>query len=294
MTFLLAHLSDAHIGPLPAASVRELAGKRLTGWINWNRGRSRLHSMETLSQITADILAHRPHHVAMTGDIMNLGLPGEFPQARSWLSTLGPFKDVSFVPGNHDAYVKSAMPNVVRVFAPWTGDPGEGLYPYMRVRDRVALIGLSSGVPTGPFLASGRVGAAQMEAFANLLRKASSLGYARVVMIHHPPYRGGATPGRGLQDARAFEEVIARWGAELVIHGHNHRRSERRLQAPGGTVPVIGVASASAVPGSEGHRAGWHAFTLQPTSEGWRIDLTVRGFANQSTQLATLASERLA
>ena len=37
--FRLAHLSDAHIGPLPRPKWRELIGKRATGYINWRRGR---------------------------------------------------------------------------------------------------------------------------------------------------------------------------------------------------------------------------------------------------------------
>ena len=116
------------------------------------------------------------------------------------------------------------MPDLAATFAPWTkGDEGESSYPYLRLRGNVALIGLASGVPTPPFIASGRLGRQQCEAAAKLLAEAGRAGHVRVVMIHHPPHKGGAALGRALADADEFEAVIRRIGAELIIHGHNHR-----------------------------------------------------------------------
>ena len=265
MTFLLAHLSDAHIGPLPKPRAFELAGKRLTGYINWTRGRSRLHDMDVLGRIVADMTAQRPHHIAMTGDIVNLALAAEFAPAQAWIGTLGAPENVSFTPGNHDAYAKGAMPALARAFVRNTSDRS-GLvshYPYLRVRGAVALIGLSSGVPTAPFMASGKIGPEQCEAFEALLKQGNADGLARVVLIHHPPHKAGATPGRNLSDARSFEKIIARQGADLILHGHNHRQSVAFLPGPDGRVPVVGVASASAVPGTHGHRAAYHLFAIE-------------------------------
>ena len=69
MTFLLAHLSDLHLGPLDRPGIRDLAGKRLTGWLNWERGRARVHNMDVLDALIADIRARNPDHVAVTGDL---------------------------------------------------------------------------------------------------------------------------------------------------------------------------------------------------------------------------------
>jgi 3',5'-cyclic AMP phosphodiesterase CpdA len=295
VSFLLAHLSDPHIGPLPAPHPRDLIGKRLTGYINWRR-RDRIHDMDVLARLVADMHAQRPDHIMMTGDILNIALPAEFPLAASWLETLGDPCDVSFVPGNHDAYVRSAMPHLLRTFAPWTaGEGGRGLhYPYLRVRGEVALIGLSSGIPTAPFLASGALGRAQREAFADILRETQARGLMRVVMIHHPPWRGGATPGRGLGDARAFERILARYGAALVVHGHNHRTSVTHLKVPGGTVPVVGVASASAVPGSPRHRAAYHLYRISRGPQGWRIAGHARGLLPGTREIGDLGELTLA
>lgn len=287
MTFLLAHLSDAHIGPLPRPRARELMGKRLTGFINWNK-RGRLHDMAMLAKLVEDMQAQNPDHIAMTGDILNIGLTAEFPFAREWLAGLGPPHDVSFVPGNHDAYTRSSLRHVSATFSPWVSDEAasghatEIEFPYLRVRGEVALIGLSSAIPTAPFLASGALGHEQRDAFEALLASTGRDGLARVVMIHHPPHRIGASAGRGLRDARKFEEIMARHGADLVIHGHNHRTSVALLEGPERPVPVVGVASCSAVPGTPGHRAAYHLFTITRDVQRWCVSAVKRGFDVES------------
>jgi 3',5'-cyclic AMP phosphodiesterase CpdA len=293
-SYLLAHLSDAHIGPLPQPIWRELMGKRFTGYMNWKR-RKGIHDMEVLMQLVEDIKAQRPDHIMMTGDVLNIGLAAEFPIAAQWLHTLGPTRDVSFVPGNHDAYVPSSLMQLMQTFAPWTGDDGahQSSYPYLRVRGDIAFIGLSSGVPTPFFIASGRVGLEQREAFAKLLDETAARGLMRVVMIHHPPYRGGATPGRGLTDARQFEKVIAQHGAELIVHGHNHRQLVRHLDGPRGKVPVIGVASASAVPGTPRHRAAYHLYRVTKQGERWHIQGHTRGTCDGQTGIIDLGPVHL-
>jgi 3',5'-cyclic AMP phosphodiesterase CpdA len=294
VSLVLAHLSDAHIGPLPRPRRRELIGKRFTGYINWTRGRALIHDMDVLSALVADIKALQPDHVAMTGDILNIGLKAEYPLARAWLQSLGAPHDVSFVPGNHDAYVRATMPDLAATFAPWTtGDAGSSTYPYLRVRGGVALIGLSSAVPTPPFMASGRLGRQQCDACASLLSQCARQGLVRVVMIHHPPNRGGARFGRALVDADAFEAMIRQAGAELVIHGHNHRLSVVHLDGPGSKVPVVGVASASALRGTADHRAGYNIYEIEGTTKDPRIKARMRGLLPGGHEIGDLRPIRL-
>jgi 3',5'-cyclic AMP phosphodiesterase CpdA len=102
------------------------------------------------------------------------------------------------------------------------------------------------------------------------------------VLIHHPPHTTGATPGRGLTDSRGFEKIIRVHGAELILHGHNHRHSVHYLQGPEGRVPVVGVASASAVPGTDRHRAAWHLYEIAREGARWRIEGIIRGQTRDS------------
>jgi 3',5'-cyclic AMP phosphodiesterase CpdA len=279
VNFLLAHLSDPHVGPLPRPRRRELIGKRVTGYLNWTRSRSRIHDMAVLAQIVTDMKAHHPNHVAMTGDISNLGLPAEFQLARHWLETLGAPEDVSFVPGNHDAYVRGSLPYLSRAFAPWTtgeASAEEG-FPYLRIRGEVALIGLSSGVPTPMFIAAGYLGRRQLRAAGRLLIEAGRRGLVRVVMLHHPPQTTASQLGRGLVDSRNFAAMVRRAGAELVVHGHNHRLCLARMEGPQGLVPVVGVPSASVIRGTPHQAAGYHLFEISGSGANCKIAARARG-----------------
>ena len=279
MKFLLAHLSDPQVGPFPRPRRHELIGKRATGYLNWTRSRSRIHDMEVLDQIVADVKTHHPTHIAVTGDVSNIGLPAEFRLARSWLEKLGTPENVSFVPGNHDAYVRGSLPALARSFAPWTAgeqDAGEG-YPYLRLRGEVALIGLSSAVPTPLFIASGYLGRRQLQAAERLLLETGRRRLFRIVMLHHPPRISVSSLGRGLVDAFGFAEAIRRAGAELIIHGHDHRLSLGRMDTPKGLVPVVGVPSASVVRGIGHQRAAYHLFEVTGAGDRSKIAARARG-----------------
>ncbi|HEY5203054.1 MAG TPA: metallophosphoesterase, partial [Roseiarcus sp.] len=249
-----------------------------------------LNDMGLLKSLVEDLRAQRPDHVAVTGDLVNIGMPVEFQRAALWMETLGDPSDVSFVPGNHDAYVRASMPLLGTTFAPWATSDGapksKAAYPYLRVRGEIAIIGLSSAVPTAPLMATGRLGKKQVEAFAELLRQTGAKGLARVVLIHHPPF-AGAPPLRGLSDAVAFERVIRDFGAEAILHGHIHRQAVRSLpsraaRTVGGAVPVLSAPSAAAVASHPRYRAAYHLVRLAREGERWRVSARSRGLTPES------------
>ena len=157
--FTLAHLSDPHLAPLPKPRWSELIGKRVTGYINWQRKRRFIHDPAVLAKIVADLKAQAPDHIAVTGDIANIALPDEFARGRDWLESLGAPRDVTFVPGNHDVYVREAASYAARQWGAYmSDDDGIAGFPFLRRRGPLALIGVSTGVPTAPFLATGWLG----------------------------------------------------------------------------------------------------------------------------------------
>jgi 3',5'-cyclic AMP phosphodiesterase CpdA len=294
MSFTIAHLSDPHLGPLPSFRLRDFTAKRAMGYVNWKRGRERLNDMGMLKRLVADMAGQKPDHVAMTGDVVNIGLPAEFAAAAAWMHTLGNPRDVSFTPGNHDAYAHRSMPYLAAAMAPWTSsDEGAARpdsFPFLRVRGAVALIGLSSGVPTGPLMATGHMGSAQMNRFARLLDETRARGLARAVLIHHPPLLSGATTMRNLTDARDFEAIVAQHGAEVILHGHNHRRSVAHLKSAAaatfnGRIPVIGVPSASSTSKSARQRAAYHLIRLENERGVWRISVRARGLMPNGAEI---------
>jgi 3',5'-cyclic AMP phosphodiesterase CpdA len=281
--FRVAHLTDPHVGPLPRPRLRELLNKRLTGFVNWRRNRKDAHDMLILAALVADMHEQNPDHIACTGDLCNIGLPSEWRTSRVFMEGLGPPDRVSLVPGNHDAYIPGSLEGLVQECAPWiVGDGAQApRFPYVRRRGPVALIGMSSAVPTPPFVATGKVGRTQMRATEAILAEVGrEPGCFRIVMIHHPPHLAGAPAGRNLTDARAFEAMIARTGAELVIHGHMHVGSVAFVQGPRGLVPVVGATSASARGGTLTHRAGYHLYTIDPDAAGPRVTGELRGLTD--------------
>lgn len=285
-TFSFAHFSDPHL-PLPAGTPRplvQLAGKRLLGYLSWHARRVRRHLPAALAALCADVARYKPEHLLVTGDLVNIALPGEFTAARRWLESLGPPAEVTVTPGNHDASVTVAWPQGLGLWAPWMagdghgeGDIGETRFPVVRRRGPVAFVALSSAVPTAPLLASGRLGAAQIERTAAALAELGHAGLFRVLAIHHPPLPGVVAARKGLDDHAAFAAMLAASGAELVVHGHCHHSHFAQIRGPAGQVPVVGVPSASAPRDSRGRHARWHLFHVARDAGGWRLSLTVRG-----------------
>jgi 3',5'-cyclic AMP phosphodiesterase CpdA len=248
----IAHLTDVHLSPLEGFGPRHWNLKRGLGYANWMRKRRHAHLAPTLERIVADILAQAPDHIAVGGDLCNIGLPQEHAAGLRWLENLGSPSQVSAVPGNHDIYCSVGRdPGVRRWAAYMTSDAegarlgGGGAFPFVRVVGKVALIGMNSAVPTPPAMAWGHVGDEQLARLGAALERAREAGLFRLVMIHHPPLPGQASPARGLRDAEALKGVLAKHGAELVVHGHNHKNMLAWLQAPSSAIPVVGAPSAS-------------------------------------------------
>lgn len=279
--FLLGHLSDLHVTrPAPPAP-REIAAKRALGWLSWAASRRHEHRAAVLEALIEDLGRTGVDHVAVTGDLTHLGLRAEIAQAVAWLERLGGPERVSLVPGNHDAYARGRYPEAWAPWAPYMRSqvPEAEPFPWVRRCGPVGLVGLSSAHPTPLLRATGSIGA-QCDRLAQRLRDLGREGRSRVVLIHHPPHAGAVAPRRALVDAARLGAVLAREGAELVLHGHVHRAGFGHLPGPQGPIPVVGVASASAR-GRKGaaRRAGYHRLRLEPRSDargGLRITCEVR------------------
>jgi 3',5'-cyclic AMP phosphodiesterase CpdA len=295
--YTLAHLSDVHLGPLPLVPLGLINAKRLAGALNWYRKRQQVHLPKVADALVRDIIAQAPDHIVMSGDLTNLGLPEEITRGATWLSGLGPPDRVSVVPGNHDIYSAVRGRRLgVSALAPWAphfaSDPvggriaGAQPFPYVRILGggavRIALIGLNSAVETPPMIARGLLGSAQREAFARALDRARTEGLTRVVVLHHPPLPGLTSDHHALSDAAELQLILRQHGAELVLHGHTHRRMINTFAGPYGAIPIIGVPSASAARSYKGEplsRAHFFEFARNTARQNLTISLVARGLA---------------
>lgn len=280
----LAHLSDPHL-PLPdQVDWRDLMNKRVTGYLSWHRHRRLVHDPRVLDALHADLEEIQPDHMVVTGDLTNLALPAEFDRAIAWLAKLGAPADVSVIPGNHDAYIDAPWSQSFgRLAAYMTQSDGElkteaSSFPYVRKVGPVAIVGVSSAIPTRWFSAAGMIGDAQLERLRTMLRTLGEEGYFRTVLVHHPPIDGSARVRKQLRDGKGFRRVIGEAGAELVLHGHNHRFDQGEVRTPLGQAPVIGVPSASAWPRHGMKPAAYHIYRISSMPDGWTVRMDVRRF----------------
>jgi 3',5'-cyclic AMP phosphodiesterase CpdA len=276
--FTLAHLSDPHLPPLPGLRLRELAGKRALGYLNWTLNRRKFQRRDVLDALVPDMQAQAPDHIAITGDLVNLALEAEFAPALSWLESVGAPDRVTIVPGNHDAYVRATRHRFVEAWGDYfRGDdaPDGAAFPFLRRRGPLALIGVSSAVPTPPLMATGWLGRAQLDALERILTLLSAEQVFRVLLIHHP--LRSESRAKRLTDSGPLLALLKRYGVELILHGHDHLHSTMWIDGPKGSIPAIGVPSASAVAHGRYPSAAYNLFSIWRDGEAWRCEQTVRG-----------------
>jgi 3',5'-cyclic AMP phosphodiesterase CpdA len=152
---------------------------------------------------------------------------------------------------------------------------------------------LNSALPTPLFHAFGRLGSEQIERLGEILRDLGSEGVVRVVLIHHPPLVGQARERAALQDAAQLTDVLHRYGAELVLHGHNHRAMRALTRGPVRPIPVVGVPSASQG-FVEGRRtlARYNLYRIA-ADPAVPIEMIERGLALPSGPIVEIARHRL-
>jgi 3',5'-cyclic AMP phosphodiesterase CpdA len=307
--YRLAHVTDPHFqardlkDAFKEARLHDFMGKRAVGALNLVVNRRRKFKMELLEALGEDLRRERPDHLALTGDLSNVSLEPEWRAALRWIEGTGRAPaDVTVIPGNHDAYVPEVVvrgtfqalfgtyqsPDVepldpatatVEATGAAAGD-GQAMYPFVRLRGPLALVGLNSCVPTGDLGAWGRVGAPQLARLEATLARRELQGKVRVVLIHHPPVQLKGGEERNLKDRDALAAVLQRAGADLIVHGHDHRDESATLIGPGGgAIPVIGAGSASYAGGPE-KRARYNVYEF----EGTRITRVTRAHDEASDQ----------
>jgi 3',5'-cyclic AMP phosphodiesterase CpdA len=245
------------------------------------------HHDDVLAKMIQDVQDTRPDHIVITGDLTHLGLAAEYAQAKNMLERLGSADQVTVIPGNHDAYVEGALDHRLVQWADYMVSDGvklsggetaavNAIFPSLRVRAGLALIGVTTAQPCSTLLAVGCIGNEQLQKLEKILIDTGQKGLFRIVLIHHPPKSGVVSWRKRLTDAEAFQKIIHTFGAELILHGHSHHQSHTYLETADGRIPVIGVPSSSAAGKNIKRRARYHLYHLSSRIDGWNIRICVR------------------
>jgi 3',5'-cyclic AMP phosphodiesterase CpdA len=249
-----------------------------------------------------DLQHHRPDHVAVTGDLTHLSLPSEFQNVRKWLLSIGSPHQVTVIPGNHDAYVRTEWN---QTHAHWTdymlsdkapAPPGSSsgvyrIFPSWRIRGSMALIGVCTAHPSAPYLAVGTIGRDQLQKLEKIMDQATRQKLFRVILIHHPPAAGTVSWRKRLTDAAKFRALLRQYGADLILHGHAHVAVRNHLPVPGGNVQVVGAPSASSIGRNHARRARYYIYRITPVGGSWNVSLTVRIYSPAEKVFVTESEE---
>ena len=297
MVFSLAHFSDVHLGPIPqGATFADFSPKRVVGALSWAFKRQKLHRPEIATALIEDIKIAKPDHIAFTGDLVNIAAISEFKQGADWLNKIGPADWLSYVPGNHDAYVAVPWEKSLGLFEDYMASDmrQEERFPFVRLRRNIALIGVNGAIPQNIFRAGGDVGEAQRQRLHEKLKSLRERGFYRAVMIHHPPAPALTHPLRALSDAAELKSILEQEGAELVIHGHNHTSSLNWLESAHGAVPIIGVPSASMVDDGQHEAASWNNYEIDRGKGKWQTRVSIRQWQGSEKSFRTVSEFELA
>jgi len=281
---IFAQISDPHLSSLEGVSARDLLNKRVLGYLSWRRKRRFEHRAEVLQALQRDLQHFSLDQLLVTGDLTHIGLPQEFEQAHTWLQQLGEPGQVALVPGNHDTCVADDWDKTFGLWQDYmASDSGPtdrishaGTFPSLRVRGDIAFIGVSTGCPKPPLMATGTAGASQLSRLPALLEDAASKGLFRVVYLHHSPLPGMEKWRKRLTDAAAVQAVLSGHGAELILHGHGHRAHYNELSTRDGVTPVIAVPSASALGLHGADVARYNCYSVDRDDSGWRVEIMPR------------------
>jgi 3',5'-cyclic AMP phosphodiesterase CpdA len=267
MPLRFLHCSDIHLLSLAGVGPHRFLNKRLTGGINLMLARGRHHSERLFDRMVEHARELGLDRVVVTGDLSNLALDEEFRYIVDKLDAIG--LPVTVIPGNHDAYTRAAVRKrrFEHYFTPYMqgerlGDQAEQFYPFVQRFGEVALIGVSTAQASLPLYAIGSVGPAQLSRLDQILQALGREAAVRVVLIHHPVMPGVSKPRHDLTDIDAFVEVIARRGAELILHGHEHEMIEGELAGPERPVPVHGISSATNLSQRPGRAAAFSVYEV--------------------------------
>lgn len=270
----LIHLTDPHLSNLEGLKLSELRGKRWSGYASWRKNRSKKYLPAVLKKLCAAVKTENADQILLTGDLVQIGLPGEISQAAEWLVSLGPADRVMLVPGNHDVYTRESAAAIYESWAEYLFQDGAtGHFPVMRKLGKLSLIGLSTAIASPLFMATGKLESAQLEELARLLEAAAAEQQLTCLLVHHPPLPGMAIWRKALSNSQALQDVLELFPPALMFHGHLHHNREYLW----GDSRIYCTAAASSA-----SDASYRVIDIEDDDEYWSLRMVLKSIAIES------------
>ena len=271
----LVHLTDPHLSTLDGEKLSTLRGKRWSGYLSWRKNRRKHYLPAVLKKVVEAVRAEEADQILLTGDLVHIGLETEIAQATQWLRTVGSAEQVMLVPGNHDIYAKGSADAVFQAWSDYLFQtdqsagsiPTADQFPVVRKLGKLNLIGVSTACVTPVFMASGTLGAEQLQKLDALLLQAEAENQMVVLLIHHPPFPGMTNWRKGLTDASALQDVLKHRPPSLIFYGHLHHNLETKW----GDTRIYCTAAASSV-----SDASYRVIDIEDMEDHWVFRMSLK------------------
>ncbi len=195
-----------------------------------------------VQSLIAEINAHAPELVAVSGDLTQSARRREFAATRDFLAQLAP--PVLVVPGNHDVPDLDLIRRLLRPWRRYGRYITEDLYPSYS-SPTLAVLGLNSARRWSPHAdwSRGRLSAHQMQEVERFFAGAEPSA-ARVVVVHHPFIVHELVIGRGVIGRKEMAlRCFGQSQVDLMLSGHLHiHHSETMAAQAGGRTLVAAQA----------------------------------------------------
>jgi 3',5'-cyclic AMP phosphodiesterase CpdA len=212
--------------------------------------------------------------VAISGDVAQRSLSGEFQRAAAFIREANRVSRVIIVPGNHDVawwmsplHIRGTAPMYER-YRRYVSDT---LEPILTTSD-ATFVGINTShgvasytVTTRPRDVSiiGAVQPAQLDRAERAFAAAHSSAL-RVVVMHHNPVRGKLSNRFGITRPAHVMQRFGEMGVDLVLCGHDHQ--EAVTQVTSATSPVVVCTAGTLSDRSRGGRpSSFFSIEVSPT-----------------------------
>jgi len=254
-------------------------------------------ALEKIQQLNVD-------HTAITGDLTNIGQEAEFQHVARLLEQYYPTGEtLSVIPGNHDYYVTDCVEN--DYFKQYLGryattdvhlppvdqsqlQPNQSatsdLFPYIRIRNGIMLLGLNSGAVMPPFHASGVIGEHTWQQLLQpgskqLIQEAMKTCHTKVLLVHHPPCEDGKHKNHDILDIHRLWEIVGAIQPHVILHGHCHTASVYQVAGLESNPIVIDGGSSSLFPTDAHPLAPFDSKAALPTFHVYEFKDGRKGFS---------------
>lgn len=195
---------------------------------------------EQIEAIEAIIQRDKFDVVAVSGDFSQRARSGEFQRAAVFLRDAQKVSKTIVVPGNHDVawwHAPFGLGRPEKLYENYTKFISSELEPVLRVPG-ATFVGLntSHGVTLRTLTWNVRdisiIGDIRREQFkrAESAFSKTSLGDARVIVMHHNPVKGELSQRHGLKRTTRILGAFAKMGVDLVLCGHDHQESVHYIE----------------------------------------------------------------